>query len=80
MPLTPSDGLALTMVATLAFSLGMLFTIFWVMARKADRKPDIEDGLLDEEEQPWRDKKPAGTANQKEPPRQPWEKDSDWWK
>jgi len=78
--LTPSDGLALTMVATLAFSLGMLFTIFWVMARKAGRKPDIEDGLLDEDQLPWRDKKPATIADHKEPPRQPWEKDSDWWK
>ena len=79
--LSPADGMALTMVALLAFSLGMILTLLWVMARNAGRKPDIEDGLIEEEEDPAPPRKrPTGHDEEEKAPSQPWEKDGDWWK
>jgi hypothetical protein len=80
--LSPADGMALTMVGILGFALGMILTILIVMARNAGRKPDIEEGLFDDEEEAPtdRDKKRAGSPQDDEPPRKEWEKDGDWWK
>lgn len=80
--LSPADGMALTMVALLAFSLGMILTILWVMARNAGRQPDIEDGLIEKEDDEASppEKKPTGESDEDPTPSQPWEKDGDWWK
>ena len=79
--LSASDGMALTMVAILSLTLGTILSMFWFGARNAQRKPDIENGLIEEEEEkPSRDRKAAKGAQEEEAPPQPWERDSDWWK
>ena len=67
-----SDGLALTMLFLIAFSLGMILTILLVMARNAGKKPELH--IEKEEENPPL----AKTGNSEQP--QDWEREADWWK
>ena len=69
-----SDGVALTMLVLIAFSLGIILTILVVMARDAGKKPDLN---LPEENPP--PKHPAKKGPDGDTP-QDWEREADWWK
>lgn len=77
--LTASDGMALTMVALLAFAFGIVLTILVSILRNAGRKHEIEEHEVHEDRRP-----PLPTQiNHRSPPVKPkedWERDSDWWK
>ena len=71
-----ADGLAITMVLLLGFSLGMILTILVVMARNSGRKSDLDA--------PPGPSPPPGDsptkANRNGGSKQPWEREADWWK
>ena len=77
--ISASDGMALTMVALLAFAFGMVLTIVVTIARNAGRKNEIEEHDLPSEPLP-----PLPTEiGHRSPPaehREEWEQDADWWK
>lgn len=77
--IAPADAHALTMVAILAFALGSLVTMFFVMAHngKKNAKLNLPD-LPEPEETPK--KKPITPQAKESEPSSDWEKDSDWWK
>lgn len=77
--LTASDGMALTMVALLAFAFGIVLTILFTILRNAGRKHEIEEHEVHEDQRPPLPKEikhRSPSAEEKED----WERDSDWWK
>lgn len=77
--MTEVDGLALTMLAMIMLSLGVVVMLLACMLRNASKRDQDVDHLLDEMEREEKSGKPAkaGTAEEK---KQPWEKEGDWWK
>lgn len=80
--IAPADAHALTMVAILAFALGSLVTMFWVMARNGQRNAELDLPEFPEEKHPSREPKPnpASPRSKREETAQDWEKNADWWK
>ena len=75
-PLTEAiDGLAITMVLLIGFSLGMILTILIVMARNSGKNPDV----LPEDDDEKRPPQPQSHRPKKEESPS-WERDGDWWK
>jgi hypothetical protein len=78
--LSASDGFAIAMIAMILLSFGTVGVLVICMLRNAARRDPHVDQLLEEiEESERREKLPAPPA---EDPveKQPWEKDTDWWK
>ena len=81
--LAAEDILPLSMVALLSFSLGMIVTILFVMARGSSSRPDLENDFFeDEEEASYQEDNPEATDEHpaEAPKKDLWEKDPDWWK
>jgi len=82
--ITQADGFAISMLAILVLSLGTVLLILVAMLRHGGRRDAEVERLLDEvrrEEEEEEDNEPAATADHEEPEnREPWEKESDWWK
>ena len=78
--MTDADGLAITMLAMILLSFGVILTLFVCMARNASRRDAEVDRLLDEVEQDEKagERVKVGSGEEKE--REPWERDVDWWK
>ena len=77
--LTASDGMALTMVALLAFAFGIVLTILVSIVRNTGRKHEIEDHEVHPDRRPPLPKE----ISHRSPPaekKEDWERDSDWWK
>jgi hypothetical protein len=72
----PADAHALTMVAILAFAMGSLVTMFFIMVRNGKRRNEELD-LPPAEETESPTQRPA---SKREAKREAWEKDGDWWK
>ncbi len=78
--MSETDGFALAMIAMLALSLGSLLAILVVMLRHgANRDQDVED-LIEESTQESPKKAPEKQTAPEDNPREPWEKEADWWK
>ena len=71
------DALAVTMVAVLAFALGALATMFFVIRGNARRNHSRLELPEEEELQPATK---ASTKSDSEPTPEEWEKEADWWK
>lgn len=75
--MSSEDALAVSMLVILAIAGTTLLTILYSLVKNAGKKDELEDLLADEDavfedlEEP---------AKGKDEPRQPWEKDGDWWK
>ncbi len=76
--ISSADAHALTMVAILAFALGSLVTMFFIMARNAKRNAELN--LPEFPEELLSQKKTSPSKRKKEEPRSEWERDADWWK
>lgn len=79
--MSAADALAVTMVAVLAFALGSLAMMFFVMDRNARRNMDrleLPEEEVEEREEPRT--KPTSAGSDEPPPPEPWEKKADWWK
>ena len=77
--LSASDGMALTMVALLAFAFGIVLTILVTIMRNAGRKHEIEEHEVHPDPRPPLPKE----ISHRSPPteqKDEWERDSDWWK
>ena len=78
-----ADGFAMTMVVILVLSLGMIASLGIAIYRNGKRHENEVEKLLEElrrreeeeEQQQTHPTPPAGTE-----PREPWEKEPDWWK
>lgn len=84
---TAGDGFAVVMITLLAVALGMVLGILIHIVRHNKRRDREVDKLLEEvtrnirtEGLPRRTALPPRSKEQKQPPREPWERDSDWWK
>lgn len=77
--LSASDGMALTMVALLAFAFGIVLTIVFTIARNAGRQHEIEEHDIPTEQLP---PLPKEISHRSPPPetKEHWERDADWWK
>ncbi|MGE9270300.1 MAG: hypothetical protein ACQKBU_05800 [Verrucomicrobiales bacterium] len=74
-----ADGFALAMLVMLVLALGAVLMILLRIAQNASKHHDNElDGLNDRTGVP--EPKNADPRNPGNPPREPWEKDADWWK
>lgn len=81
------DGFAVVMVTVLAVAFGMVLGILIHIVRHNKRRDREVEKLLEEvtrnirgQGQPRRPALPPRNKDQKQPPREPWERDSDWWK
>lgn len=77
--LTASDGMALTMVALLAFAFGIVLTILFSILRNSGRKHEIDEHEVRGDRRP---PLPKEISHRSPPPetKEDWERDSDWWK
>jgi hypothetical protein len=77
--ITASDGMALTMVALLAFAFGIVLTILFTLARNAGCKHEIEEHEVHDDQRP---PLPREISHHSPPPetKENWEQDADWWK
>jgi len=78
------DGLVLTMVALLSFSLGMVLTLLVIIARSGHRRVERDNCLLDARHDWGPSGEPpqenAEVGEQSGDPGAPWERDPDWWR
>jgi hypothetical protein len=73
------DGFAMTMVVILLLSLGVVSLLLASIFRNGKRRDHQVDELLEEVRRSEDDRKiPLPSAAPEA--REPWEKDSDWWK
>lgn len=79
--LQAADGLALSMIGILALSFGMVALLAYGIYRSGKRGETEVDALLEElrQETEAEEKAPAAPGSTLET-REPWERDSDWWK
>lgn len=75
-----SDGFAIAMLGVILLSMGMIGVLFWCMKRNAARRDPHVDSLLEELEDDERRERLSRTAPVDEKSREPWERESDWWK
>jgi hypothetical protein len=82
--LSATDGFVIAMLAMMVLSLGIIAALLLSMRRNAARRDRQIDELLEEIEEEEKREKPAAPAPRdvatREPNREPWEKDGDWWK
>ncbi len=76
------DAFAISMLAVVLTGFGVVGLIFFNMARCArGHDPELEElmseALKPEDEEAKIQKKPAATTT---PPRNEWERDTDWWR
>ena len=79
--ISPADAHALTMVAILAFALGSLVTMFFIMARNGRKNEELDLPEFPEEmtkKKPTQPSKPILKKGRKKD--EGWEKEGDWWK
>jgi len=72
-----TDGLALTLVALLSFSLGMVLTLLVIIARSGHRRGEHQHSVFDDQDPPQQN---AEVGDQSGDPRAPWERDPNWWR
>ncbi len=73
------DGFAMSMVIILVLSFGVVALLLVSIFRSGKRRPDPVDELIEEVRRSQEPEKvPAPSATPE--PREPWEKDGDWWK
>ena len=77
--LSASDGMALTMVALLAFAFGIVLTIIVTVARNNGRRHELEEHEVHEDHRPPLPKE-IGHHSPPADTKEDWERDSDWWK
>ena len=73
------DGLAMTMLAVLILSFGVVALLLWSIFRHGKRRDHEVEDLLEEvgrSQEPEKVPAPSTTPEAREP----WEKDGDWWK
>ena len=75
--MSSEDTLAVSMLVILVIAATTLLTILYSLVKNAGKKDELEE-LLAEDEDVFEDREEP--ANGKDEPRQPWEKDGDWWK
>ena len=73
------DGFAMTMVVILLLSLGVVAMLLASIVRNGKRRDHQVDELLEEVRRSEDDRKIPLPSTAPEA-REPWEKDSDWWK
>lgn len=78
--ISAADGFAIAMFGVIALSLGTVAVLFVCMRRNAARRDPHVDALLEELEEDERKELPAGGEAGEECPREPWEREADWWK
>lgn len=78
--MSEADGFALAMIAMLTLSLGSLLAILVVMLRHGARRDRETEDLIDEATREEPEKPPEKRTAPEDKAREPWEKDSDWWK
>lgn len=73
------DGLAMTMVVILTLSFGVVALLLWTIVRNGKRRDREVEELLEEVR---KSQEPMKIPTSAAPPetREPWEKESDWWK
>jgi len=76
---TASDAFALSMLAVIFLGLGVVGMLLLCMAKHACRR-NLEVENLIEEVTTQQKPKPTPVSKSRQPKREPWEKDSDWWK
>lgn len=76
--LNESDGLAITMLVVLALSFSCVFGIIVMIYRRGKAANCEVQELIDEVTEEDRQPEKAGPAAD-ESPRQPWEREEDWW-
>ncbi len=75
--MSSEDALAVSMLVILGIAGTTLLTILYSLVKNAGKKDELEE-LLAENEPAFEDLEEP--AKGKDKPRQPWEKDGDWWK
>jgi hypothetical protein len=81
--LNAADGFALSMVLILTLGLGVVALLLGSIARHGKRRDHELEALLDELRREDADQgRQAAVSTSPEPtaPREPWERDGDWWK
>lgn len=78
--LSAVDGLVLTMVALLSFSLGMVLTLLVIIAKSGHRQTERNNCFLDARHDWSPPQENAEVGEQSGDPRAPWERDPDWWR
>lgn len=73
------DGFAMSMVIILVLGFGVVSLLLLSIFRSGKQRPDPVDDLIEEVRRSQEPEKiPAPSATPE--PREPWEKDGDWWK
>ncbi len=78
---TAVDAMALTMLGVMFLGFGVISLIFLNIRRHATRRDAELEALLEEveaEAEKPQEEKPAPVPET--PPREPWERETDWWK
>lgn len=76
--MNPIDALAISMLAVICLSFGVVGLLFIKMARNASRHdPQVEELIHDALDE---GKPPEPAAPAKSPPLDAWEREGDWWK
>ena len=75
-----ADAFALAMIGMLTLSLGVVFGILVCMVRNGSRRDPEVDRLLEEVAREEKEGVATAAVGQEAPARQPWERESDWWK
>ena len=70
----------MSMLAILAIAGGTLMTILYSMMRNAGKKDELAELLEEEQGPPQSGDREEEKLGGDEKIRQPWEKDSEWWK
>jgi len=77
--MSPIDLFALSMLGILGIAFLILLSIILIVRKNSSCEPDEVDEVIEESVR----KRPAPSSSspraEKEPPRDPWEKDPDWW-
>ncbi len=81
--LSPADGMAMSMVAIIILSLGMVALLVSIIRRSGQRAETEVEKLLDElrkEEEEEEAKRHPAPPTGPEKKLEPWEKKEDWWR
>ncbi len=73
--MSAEDSLAVSLLVILVIAAVTLMTILYSLFKNAGKRDELEELLADDEE----DRKEELAGGETET-REPWEKDSDWWK
>lgn len=78
--LSASDGFAIAMIGMILLSFGTVGVLLLCMFRNAARRDPHVDQLLEEVEEAERQEQLPAQPGEDPVEKQPWEKDTDWWK